>query len=166
MRWRSLPNYPYYDISDTGLIQSYQRSSDGILLSPSKGNQRGYLSFWMCNEKGRKTMYVHRLVAELFCDKPENATQVNHKDGDVLNNHYTNLEWVTSKQNIQHRFTSLNCQANKGDRNPANKYGEETRQKAIEMYNKGVRPTKIDKELGLSYGYTSSLIWQRKRKEG
>ena len=51
-----------------------------------------------------KNLYVHRLVASLFCHNPnpEEYTQVNHKDGDKSNNHYSNLEWVSPSSNIKH----------------------------------------------------------------
>ena len=55
--------------------------------------------------KGRsKHFYVHRLVASLFCpnNDPEELTQVNHKDGDKSNNHYSNLEWASPSDNMRH----------------------------------------------------------------
>ena len=54
------------------------------------------------------TMFkVHRLVAENFIKYPFGDTKnltVNHKDGNTLNNHYTNLAWNTLKENIRHAF--------------------------------------------------------------
>ena len=46
---------------------------------------------------------VHRVVAEAFIGEPAHPKYtVNHKDGDKLNNHYTNLEWISHKDNVRH----------------------------------------------------------------
>src|SRR5690606_12133178 len=50
---------------------------------------------------------IHRLVAETFIPNNDLSLQVNHKDGDKLNNQQTNLEWVTVKENIQHSYDLL-----------------------------------------------------------
>lgn len=66
-------------------------------------NDNGYVYVTLC-KKGEKKQnkYVHQIVAEHFIDNPDNKAQVNHKDYNKKNNHYTNLEWVTQSENIIH----------------------------------------------------------------
>ncbi|MBF1054064.1 MAG: HNH endonuclease, partial [Parvimonas sp.] len=52
----------------------------------------------------KKYIRIHRLVAELFLDNPNNYTQINHKDGSKLNNSVNNLEWTTNSQNTKHGY--------------------------------------------------------------
>lgn len=56
------------------------------------------------NLTGFKRDYVHRLVAEHFLETPKNYKEldVNHIDGNKHNNHYSNLEWCTRKENMIH----------------------------------------------------------------
>ena len=71
-------------------------------------NNRGYFSVGI----RRKTFMVHRLVALAFIPNPEQKPHVNHIDGNKLNNHVSNLEWCTAKENNLHaRQTGLHKQA-------------------------------------------------------
>ena len=62
----------------------------------------GYKRVCLTLKGKRKHMSVHRLVSELFLDRTENRTFVNHIDGKTGNNCAENLEWCTSSENMQH----------------------------------------------------------------
>ena len=48
---------------------------------------------------------LHRIVAECFVPKPPGeGLEVNHKDGNKLNNHASNLEWVSHLENVRHAY--------------------------------------------------------------
>ena len=95
----------------------YYCNCEGLILNQKfekkktfKGND-GYreveLSGNGINKNGNRLRYkvkVHTIVAELFVPKPESDEkwEVNHKDCDRMNCHYTNLEWVTHLENIRY----------------------------------------------------------------
>lgn len=61
------------------------------------------VTLWSTAQKAIR-ITVHRLVALHYIDNPEGKPMVNHKDGNKLNNHNSNLEWVTCKENTVHAF--------------------------------------------------------------
>lgn len=95
------------NFESNGLLVSSHGNVKNLKFEDKKigDNGAGYKNCGV-SEIGRnkkKTFYVHRLVAELFSSKSCIAkTQVNHIDGDKCNNHHSNLEWVSPKENIQH----------------------------------------------------------------
>ncbi len=86
-----------YCVSNTGIIS---REINSRPLKPGMNN--GYLNIRLIANDKKKSIAVSRLVAKLFVDNPDNKNIVNHIDGNKLNNHYTNLEWTTQKENIRH----------------------------------------------------------------
>lgn len=66
-------------------------------------NKIGYNSVILTDEFGcTRKIDIHRLVALQFVDNDFNKPQVNHIDGNKSNNHISNLEWNTAKENMQH----------------------------------------------------------------
>lgn len=56
-------------------------------------------------ENGKKHyVRLHRLLALAFIPNPNNYPQVNHIDGNKLNNDISNLEWATNSQNTKHGY--------------------------------------------------------------
>lgn len=87
-----------YEISNFGRVKSLRR---GKIMSPTD-NGNGYRKVCLGRVNGkRQNRYVHRLVADAFLERPDGATEVNHKDFNKANNSAENLEWVTRSGNVQ-----------------------------------------------------------------
>lgn len=94
MRKGSFYTIDDYDITYDGQI--INKHNNHVLKG--RPNSKGYLRVCI----GKKFMFIHRLVAEKWIPNPDNKEQVNHKDGNKLNNSANNLEWVSNKQNRTH----------------------------------------------------------------
>lgn len=96
--------YDRYKVTDSGDVISLKTCRSVYRYIMKNGYQMVVL---MIGGQERKSHLVHRLVAIHFIENPRNLPYVNHIDGDKLNNHYTNLEWCTQKENIQHAINVL-----------------------------------------------------------
>ena len=114
--WKEVIGYEdQYEVSNLGRI----RRKDGFIKTAIKNNEfikikgkvlkqnlkrNGYLCVDLSKEGKAKTMTVHRIVAIAFLEPQEGRPQVNHKNGNKLDNRVENLEWVTSQENRIHAF--------------------------------------------------------------
>lgn len=110
--WRPVVGYEdRYLVSNDGKVKSIDmlvrcrgngyRMKKGKVL-PLRENSRGYVTVNLCVDNVMHTKLIHRLVAEAFIPNPSNKSQVNHIDGNINNNHVSNLEWVTDNENKLH----------------------------------------------------------------
>lgn len=86
-----------YEISNLGRLKATGKQKKIVKLFTSS---RGYYRYSVFSL--RKNFTIHRLVAEAFIPNPNKCPQVNHKDGNKLNNNVSNLEWCTQSENMTH----------------------------------------------------------------
>lgn len=87
-----------YSVTEDGKVWSYKTNR---FLKPFL-TKRGYEVVDFMVKRKRQKFLVHRAVAITFIPNPCNKEQVNHKDGNRLNNRLENLEWCTNQENRDH----------------------------------------------------------------
>ena len=97
--WKDIEGYEgLYQISNYGRILHLKTRR--FKATQTKPNE--YVTVVLYKDNIPKYFRVHRLVAIHFIPNLENKPQVNHKDLNPQNNSYSNLEWVTGKENTCH----------------------------------------------------------------
>jgi hypothetical protein len=148
---KDIKNYEgLYQISCCGDILSLRKKR---ILTP-KISRCGYHTIGLRNS-GRKWFTIHRLVASAFIPNPLNLPQVNHIDGNKLNNHVLNLEWCTSKENIRHAHKTGLSRGKKGTEHPMHKL---TEQQVLEIRSKYIPRLYSCSMLGKEYSIDPNEI--------
>ena len=134
--------FDYY-VTDDGRVWSERTQK---YLTPQY-DKNGYVKVQLRSVDNKSHRYsVHRLMLENF--NPVNGMeklQVNHIDGNKLNNNLSNLEWVTCQENIDHAIKN-NLRAD------INGSAKLTKEQVIEIYkraNSGERNVTLVKEFNV-----------------
>ncbi|MCM2531668.1 NUMOD4 motif-containing HNH endonuclease [Neobacillus pocheonensis] len=102
-----------YFISNKGRVFSRSFNRSGIVFplkqqkhnkGKGKENRFDYRVCLIDDNGKRKQHYIHRLVGKAFIPNPHNKPQIDHMDGNPLNNHVSNLRWCTNKENQEFRY--------------------------------------------------------------
>ena len=132
-------NYPEYRIYEDGTVIGARGKELKTDL-----NSTGYKRVTLCKDGVVKRFFVHRLVAEHFCDNPEALPSVNHKDGNRLNCHKDNLEWCTNSYNVKDGYSR--------GRVSVNKTPKEIAEKVYAFYRFGLNKRDISRYFQLDAG--------------
>lgn len=90
--------FTQYEVSNYGTV----RNSDGVLIRSHPHHQSNYLQIRLMSDTGkRESALVHRLVAETFLGTQDDIKlQVDHIDGNRVNNYVENLQFITASENV------------------------------------------------------------------
>lgn len=159
--WKDILGYKdIYQVSNTGKVMSLRNNK--ILKLSLCGRNRSKVGYYqVCLSLNSKLKYcmIHRLVAKAFIENPENKREVNHINGDSLNNYVDNLEWSTSKENHKHAYdTGLINDAGENNTRSVltNQQAREIRALSGKIYQK-----EIGKIYGISQTHVSQIITNR-----
>lgn len=101
--WRWINGYEgLYEVSSEGRLRSHRYSPNVKTLTGYK-DRSGYIQVCI----GGKKRWLHRLIAETFLKQRVGCDVVNHKNGMKHDNCVSNLEWVTTKENVRHSIDVL-----------------------------------------------------------
>jgi hypothetical protein len=101
-----IPNFKKHGVTKDGMVFSYpNKNHNGKWLKPQRFC--GYDSVMLTNDNGKQQrLGIHRIIGFAFIPNPENKKQINHKNGNKLDNRIENLEWVTPSENQYHAINT------------------------------------------------------------
>lgn len=100
--WKKIPQFDRYEVSNFGRIRILK---NGYVMTPVINKLLGYVQYTLTGNDGKKhTKRVNRLVGENHIPRVHGKDELNHIDGNKLNNTVMNLEWCTSSENKKHAY--------------------------------------------------------------
>ena len=141
-----------------GVKTDYEISSEGRVKNKISGkilkthiNKDGYEKVDIRVNGERKSKAVHRLVAKAFVENPnpEEFTEINHIDGNKLNNNMYNLEWTNRSGNIQHAFDHGLILPMSGEKHPGARFSDEEIHEVCRLLESGLKNKEVHKLTGI-----------------
>jgi hypothetical protein len=171
--WLPVVGYEgWYEVSNLGRIRSVPRLHLGRWPSGcwNKGkilrlqlSENGYLRIELNKDKSHRTFPVHRLVSEAFIGPCPLGKQMDHIDGNKLNNMVGNLEYVTPKENIRRATILGNRRPSKGEQHYAAKLTDSQISEIRRLKIEGVSDQKLGQTFGVSRRYINKIVNMQRR---
>jgi hypothetical protein len=135
--WKDVVGYEdLFMVSNSGGV--YSKRTNKKLKQHMREDGRCTIGTIIGGRKGKTVCFkVHRLVAEAFIPNPHNKPTVNHIDGNPRNNHVSNLEWATIKEQIDHAYKLGLCKQVRGTGSATHKLSQEQVDFVRSVYVKG-----------------------------
>lgn len=160
--WKEIDGWAgKYLISNFGRMKSLggkysTKCPDGYITEGSI-DVLGYRCITMRSPGRREQKRVHSLVASAFLEKPSPLHCVNHKDGNKLNNHVDNLEWITKKENCLHAVR-IGLHNLKGEHHPMAKLTEKDVLRMRKLRLDGQSYERLGKRFGVSRRQAADVV--------
>ena len=156
--WKDISGYEgLYQVSNLGSVRNVKTGKSKVAgITPY-----GYKRVVLYADGKRKWFQVHRLVAMAFIPNEEGKREVNHIDGNKLNNNAANLEWATSSENHLHAYEN-------GLRHANTENAVKARSKKVKCSNGVVYDSAqaAARSLGVSVGCISEVCNGKREKTG
>ena len=103
--WKDIEGYEgLYQVSNLGNIKSLKRNTAHERILIPRVGRDGYKYVGLSKNGICKSKKIHRMVAETFLPNINDLPQINHIDGNKLNNKLENLEWCNASYNQKHAY--------------------------------------------------------------
>lgn len=155
-----------YKINDNFEIESLDRYKTnqkgnkifikGIILKQFLDNW-GYKQVYLYKNGKKKTIKVHRIIAEAFIPNPEHKETVNHINGIKTDNRIENLEWCTNKENFNHAIKN-GLVVHYGENNKLAKLTDNKVREIFKLRKSGMTHINISKIFGVSRPVISNIL--------
>lgn len=118
--WKTLiyqgQTFSKFEVSTDGKLRNTKTKKVYKTYINHQGYEQVCVSLGSTEQK--KVFKIHKAVAETFIPNPNGNPEVNHIDGNKINNKASNLEWVTGSENVRHAYDNGLANAKQGVDNP------------------------------------------------